>query len=67
MPRLLLLATAFASVLLPPSAHAQLTTESLAGLTPRNIGPATMSGRVVDLAVVEMDTRVFYVASATEA
>ena len=33
MPRLLLLATAFASVLLPTSAQAQLTTESLAGLT----------------------------------
>ena len=46
MPRLLLPAIAFASVLLPPSAHAQLTTESLAGLIPRNIGPATMSAVV---------------------
>ncbi|MCH7564628.1 MAG: hypothetical protein IH968_12485 [Gemmatimonadetes bacterium] len=60
-----ILATALAGVLLAIPANAQLTTESLAGLTPRNIGPAAMSGRIVDLAVVEMDTRVFYVASAT--
>ena len=65
MKRLLLPAVIFAGIISTVPAHAQLTTESLAGLTPRNIGPATMSGRVVDLAVVEMDTRVFYVASAT--
>ncbi len=41
------------------------TTEELEGLRPRNIGPAVMSGRIVDLAVVEMDPVVFYVASAT--
>jgi photosystem II stability/assembly factor-like uncharacterized protein len=34
-------------------------------LTFREIGPATMSGRVVDLAVVEGSPRVFYVATAT--
>lgn len=34
-------------------------------LTFRSIGPATMSGRVVDLAVVEQDPYTFYVASAT--
>jgi photosystem II stability/assembly factor-like uncharacterized protein len=42
-----------------------LQSEDLAGLSPRNIGPAVMSGRIVDLAVVEMDPQVFYVASAT--
>jgi hypothetical protein len=39
--------------------------QDFAGLRARNIGPAVMSGRIVDLAVVEMDPRVFYVASAT--
>ena len=31
----------------------------------RSIGPATMSGRIVDLAVVEGSPDVFYVASST--
>lgn len=44
---------------------ATLQTEEMAGLRPRNIGPAVMSGRIVDLAVVEIDPQVFYVASAT--
>ena len=42
-----------------------LTAADLAGLTFRNIGPAAMSGRFVDLAVVESDTFTFYAASAT--
>ena len=37
----------------------------LAGLTLRTIGPANMSGRFVDIAVVESDPHTFYVASAT--
>jgi photosystem II stability/assembly factor-like uncharacterized protein len=37
----------------------------LAGLGFRHIGPANMSGRVVDLAVVEDDPYTFYVATAT--
>ncbi len=48
--------------------HAQegtLLPDDLTGLRARNIGPAVMSGRIVDLAVVEMDPTVFYVASAT--
>jgi photosystem II stability/assembly factor-like uncharacterized protein len=48
--------------------HAQegtLLQDDLTGLRARNIGPAVMSGRIVDLAVVEMDPTVFYVASAT--
>jgi photosystem II stability/assembly factor-like uncharacterized protein len=35
------------------------------GIPLRTIGPAAMSGRIVDLAVVETDPTVFYVASAT--
>ena len=41
------------------------TPDQLAGLEARNIGPATMSGRIVDLAVVESAPNTFYVASAT--
>lgn len=37
----------------------------LAGLTLRNIGPANMSGRFVDMDVVESDPYTMYVASAT--
>ena len=43
----------------PPAAAA------LAGLRFRAIGPAAMSGRIVDVAVVESNTYTFYVASAT--
>lgn len=43
----------------------QPTSQTLAGLRLRNIGPPTMSGRVVDLAVVEANPFTFYVASAT--
>jgi photosystem II stability/assembly factor-like uncharacterized protein len=39
--------------------------DPLAGLSFRNIGPATMGGRVDDLAVLESNPAVFYVASAT--
>lgn len=56
----------FAIVLCTPLAIAQqLTSETFEGLRLRNIGPATMSGRVVDLAVVESDPYTFYVATAT--
>ncbi|NNF38342.1 MAG: hypothetical protein HKN71_06730, partial [Gemmatimonadetes bacterium] len=49
--------------------HAQdaapaLTGEALDGMAPRFIGPAVMSGRIVDLAVVGSGP-VFYVASST--
>ena len=37
----------------------------LSGLEPRNIGPANMSGRFVDVAVVESDPYIYYAASAT--
>jgi photosystem II stability/assembly factor-like uncharacterized protein len=44
---------------------AQIVTSELDGLRARSIGPANMSGRLVDIAVVEMDTKVFYIAAAT--
>lgn len=43
----------------------QLTSQLLDGLPLRNIGPATMSGRIVDLAVLESDPYTFYAATAT--
>jgi photosystem II stability/assembly factor-like uncharacterized protein len=45
--------------------EAALRASDLAGLRLRNIGPANMSGRFVDMDVVESDPRVMYVASAT--
>jgi photosystem II stability/assembly factor-like uncharacterized protein len=39
--------------------------DPFAGLSFRNIGPATMGGRVDDLAVLESNPAVFYVATAT--
>ncbi len=38
---------------------------TLDGPTFRNIGPASMSGRIVDMEVVEMDVDVFYLATST--
>ncbi|MFC1500380.1 WD40/YVTN/BNR-like repeat-containing protein [Candidatus Zixiibacteriota bacterium] len=53
----------------PAGASAQsgvrVNQEYLAGLALREIGPANMSGRVVDIAVVESDPVIFYVATAT--
>jgi len=57
---LLLLAAGPAS-----SALAAQENDPFAALQPRTIGPAVMSGRIVDLAVVETDPSVFYVASST--
>ncbi|MBI3983499.1 MAG: hypothetical protein HY337_11350 [Gemmatimonadetes bacterium] len=42
-----------------------LSSQTLSGLRFRDIGPVTMSGRVVDLAVVENNPYTFYIASAT--
>src|SRR3989442_7154169 len=42
-----------------------LKSASLAGLRFRTLGPANVSGRIVDLAVVEANTYTFYAASAT--
>ncbi|MEO7713735.1 MAG: hypothetical protein ABIV10_12540 [Gemmatimonadaceae bacterium] len=56
----LLLALATASAQAPRSTDA-----TLAGLRFRSIGPATMSGRITDLAISEADPTLMYVASAT--
>ena len=61
----LLAALLLTPLMAPVQARAQVDTEALKGLRPREIGPAVVSGRIVDLAVVEQDTKVFYVASAT--
>lgn len=42
-----------------------MNSETLSNLKLRNIGPANMSGRIVDLAVVEKDPYTIYAASAT--
>jgi photosystem II stability/assembly factor-like uncharacterized protein len=64
--RTLLSAVVFALLsTLPVSGQQAPSVDALAGLQARTIGPATMSGRIVDLAVVESDVRVFYAASAT--
>jgi photosystem II stability/assembly factor-like uncharacterized protein len=53
-------------VLLAPPVQAQTPATSLTdGLRPRTIGPASMSGRFVDLAVMESAPHVFYAASST--
>jgi len=58
---------ALGAVALTASAAQAQSLESahLDGLTHRPIGPANMSGRLVDIAVVESDTRKFYIAAAT--
>src|SRR5438874_7786064 len=43
----------------------ELTASALTGLRFRTLGPANVSGRIVDLAVVESNTYTFYAASAT--
>jgi photosystem II stability/assembly factor-like uncharacterized protein len=51
---------------LPASAQEKTRDEALLEPLPlRNIGPANMGGRIVDLAVQESDPRVLYVAAAT--
>jgi photosystem II stability/assembly factor-like uncharacterized protein len=47
------------------SVFAQVSSSTYSGLNLRHIGPANMSGRVVDLAVKESDPFTFYAATAT--
>ena len=61
LPALLLLALAFRAA----GAQDALTTAQVAALRFRNIGPAAMSGRITDLAIVERDPSTIYAASAT--
>jgi len=65
MDRALAPTLAAITLLIANISAAQLTSEKLSGLEPRNIGPANMSGRFVDIAVVESDPYTFYAASAT--
>ncbi|MCC7240736.1 MAG: hypothetical protein IT180_02330, partial [Acidobacteria bacterium] len=64
-----LLAAALLGVLatqtLPARQAAPLAATDLSALRLRNIGPATMSGRMVDMDVVESSPFVMYVASST--
>jgi len=46
------------------AATTQREVNPFASVTWRNIGPATTGTRIVDLAVVEKDPRVFYAATA---
>ena len=46
-------------------ARSETTADPFAGLRFRSIGPATMGGRVDDLAVLESNPAVFYVGTAT--
>ena len=45
--------------------HAQTASDAVANLEFRNIGPATMSGRIVDIEVADVNPLTFYIASAT--
>src|SRR6267142_6095148 len=72
MPRRSALLTGLALLcLFPSTAPAQVTDKTdldsllFKALPPRCIGPAVMSGRVTDLAVVEKKPSTFYVASAS--
>ena len=49
----------------PPAADRRRPRIHLPGLVFRNIGPATMGGRIDDLAVLESNPAVFYVGTAT--
>ena len=53
------------AVLTATSAVAQVPEAIFDGISRREIGPAIMSGRVVDLAVSEDDPSIFYAASAS--
>lgn len=67
MPRMrFALTAACAALLLPAAVPAQFYDAAmLDGLRFRPIGPATMSGRITDLAVYEPDPTILYVASAS--
>ncbi|MCZ6918671.1 MAG: glycosyl hydrolase [Gemmatimonadetes bacterium] len=52
-------------VMLHPATAQNMSSEVLSGLSFREIGPVNMSGRIVDLAVVESNPFTFYVASST--
>jgi photosystem II stability/assembly factor-like uncharacterized protein len=66
MKKLFYLATLFAVLCLADSAFAQkLAMDKFKGMKARNIGPAAMSGRVTSIAVVEKNTDIIYVGTAS--
>ena len=60
-----LLTAALLSLGTPLGLAPQESPPDISDLQAREIGPAVMSGRIVDLAVVEMDPVVFYLATST--
>ncbi len=64
-PAILLVCTALAATAQLAQQPPALTSDAFARLRFRTIGPATMSGRIVDIAVVESNPATFYAASAT--
>ena len=58
-------AVVIASVLSATAGFAQVPDGVFDSITRREVGPATMSGRVVDFAVYEDDPSIFYAASAS--
>jgi photosystem II stability/assembly factor-like uncharacterized protein len=60
-----LVPAALLGLALASAASAQLSPADLDGVRLRSIGPASMSGRVVDMDVVESDPYTMYVAGAT--
>ncbi len=60
----LVVVTCAATVAGQKAAPPLFTSDLLSGLSLRTIGPAAVSGRVVDLAVVESDPSIFYAATA---
>lgn len=66
IPRTALLSFLALGELLPPVLHAQeLDPATLAGFQWRNVGPATMGGRVTDVEGIPSPSHTFYVATAT--
>jgi photosystem II stability/assembly factor-like uncharacterized protein len=65
-PILLVAITLLATLLVPARAHEAISLSgALPALKPRCIGPANMSGRMVDVAVYEREPRIMYVAAAS--
>lgn len=59
------LAAVFLAALPAAAQTAPLDASMLSGIRFRSIGPASMSGRITDVAVLESDPTVMYIASAT--
>ncbi len=58
-------ALAASAIAVGPEQTGSIDPSRLAGLRLRSIGPANVSGRIVDLAVVESNPATFYIATAT--